>query len=393
MSLLFEPFTIQGMTLKNRLVRSATQENTASLGGVPTDDARRLYRRLARGGAGLIVTGHAYVNRAGQAALLQNGAHTDAAVAAWRPIIEAVHEHGARIAMQIAHGGRQAQSHSLGRRALAPSAVPNFVEFSWPRSMTEGEIEQTVQDFGAAAGRVKAAGFDAVQIHAAHGYLIAGFLSPLTNRRRDGWGGDPERRFRFLAEVYRAVRREVGPTFPVLCKLNLKDFFFGGLSPRESFLAAHRLAEMGLDALEISGGIYETGLHTTRGDPFMPLAREQKNPLKRLLLEVALRLEAPRTGFEEAYFLPYAVELKASLPIPLILVGGIRRPEVAEAILEAGHADLISMSRPLIREPGLPNRWLAGNREPAQCVSCNQCLRAPMLGGRLQCYWKGTKPA
>lgn len=390
MSLLFESASPSGMTLRNRIVKSATLENMATPEGLPTDDTRRFYERLARGGAGLIITGCAYVNQVGQTTRLQNGAHADAIIPEWRKITDAVHERGGKIAMQIAHGGRQTKPKALGgRQPVAPSAVPNLLYFVRPRPMTEDEIWQTIRDFGDAAARVKAAGFDAVQIHAAHGYLISSFLSPLTNRRRDEWGGDAERRFRFLAEVYRAVRQAVGLDFPVLCKLNVDDFVWIGLTPCDSFPAAQRLAELGLDALEISGGINETALNMSRGNAPTAIVGRDRSPLEQLYLKIAFGAQKPRTRFQEAYFLPYAEKLKPTLNIPLILVGGIRRPDVAERILETGKADFISIARPLIREPGLPNRWLAGSRDAAQCQSCNRCLGEIEQGNKLRCYLKG----
>jgi 2,4-dienoyl-CoA reductase-like NADH-dependent reductase (Old Yellow Enzyme family) len=210
---LFETTSIGGMKLRNRVIRSATLENMATAEGLPTDKTGRLYERLARGGAGLIITGYAYVDGAGRTYPRQNGAHTDAAVSRWRPITDAVHAHGARIAMQIVHGGRQVKPYPGRGRPLAPSASPNLVDFTLARSMTADEIRRTIEDFGRAAARVKAAGFDAVQIHAAHGYLLSSFLSPLTNRRRDEWGGDDRRRLAFPLAVYRAVREAVGADF------------------------------------------------------------------------------------------------------------------------------------------------------------------------------------
>ena len=213
----------------------------------------------------------------------------------------------------------------------------------------------------------------------------------MTNRRRDDWGGTPERRSRFLSEVYRAVRERVGPDFPVLCKLNMDDFVWVGLTPRDSFPAARRLAEMGLDALEISGGVTETALSIVRGDVPLAIVARGRSPLVRLFLKISLGLAKRRTPFQEAYFLPYAEKLKATLNIPLILVGGIRRPEVAERILEAGQADLVSIARPLIREPGLPNRWLAGDRSPAQCQSCNRCIFEVLRGSSVKCHLRSTE--
>ncbi len=386
---LFTPYRLKGLVIKNRIVKSATLENMATPEGLPTDETQQFYVRLARGGAGLIITGYAYVNETGRPYPLQSGIHHDKVISGWRRITDAVHEAGSMIAMQIVHGGRQIKpSTPRRRRSLAPSAFPDFVYFTLPRSMTEPEILQTIRDFGDAAARVKEAGFDAVQIHGAHGYLVSGFLSPLTNRRHDGWGGDFERRFRFLAEVYKAVRKTVGPDFPVLYKLNMKDFVPFGTTPRESFPATRRLAELGLDAIEISGGINETVLGIMRGDSCADILARDRNTVMKLYFTAVMNLEKHLMPFREAYFLSYAERLKPTLDIPLILVGGIRSPEMAEKIIASGSADFVSMARPLIREPGLPNRWMKGDLRPAQCVSCNRCVGEIEQGNRVKCYYQ-----
>lgn len=387
MSILFEPSSIGRMALKNRIVRSAFMENMATPDGLPTDDTLRLYERLARGGVGLIITGMAYVSPGGKGQPLQHGAHIDAMIPAWRRITDSVHQLGGKIAMQIVHCGRQCNPKALdGQQSIAPSTAPDFFYMTMSRSMTEDEIRRTIQDFGDAAARVKEAGFDAVQVHGAHGYLVSGFLSPLTNRRRDEWGGDAARRFRFPSEVYQSIRRAVGPDFPILYKMNANDFICKGLTPAESFPAARRLAEMGLDALELSGGIFEMGLQTSRGGVPSDLICLDRKPLVRRCLTAAFKLQKLFIPFKEAYFLPYARELKPTLKIPLILVGGIRSPETAERILETGAADFVSMARPLVREPDLPNKWLSGRRAAAQCVSCNRCLGEEDRGRKAKCY-------
>ena len=384
----FTPFKLKCIGLKNRLVKSATLKNMATPKGVPTEDTKRFYERLAHGGTGLIISGYAYVNEAGQSFPLQNGIHNDKVIAEWQRITDAVHKLGSKIAMQIVHGGRQIKSKVLGgRKSLAPSAIPDLVYFTIPNPMTEADIRQTIQDFENAAARVKEAGFDAVQIHGAHGYLISSFLSPLTNRRRDGWGGDFERRFRFLAETYNAVRRAVGSDFPVLYKLNIKDFVPLGTAPHESFQAAKRLAELGLDAIEISGGINEMAFGMSRGGSFADIISRDRSPLAGIYLKLVLGVEKLMLPFHEAYFLSYAEKLRPLVDIPIILVGGIRSPEMVEWIIESGSADLVSMARPLIREPGLPNKWLEGNLQPAQCVSCNCCLGEVEQGNKLKCYY------
>jgi 2,4-dienoyl-CoA reductase-like NADH-dependent reductase (Old Yellow Enzyme family) len=383
---LFEAASIAGMELRNRVVKSATIENMATAEGLPTEATGRFYERLARGGAGLIVTGYAYVDGAGRTYPRQNGAHTDAVVSRWRPITAAVHAHGARIAMQIVHGGRQVKPSAGRDRPLAPSVSPNLVDFTMARQMSDDEIRRTIDDFGRAAARAREAGFDAVQIHAAHGYLLSSFLSPLTNRRRDEWGGDARRRLAFPLAVYRSVRKAVGADFPVLCKLNVNDFVLVGLRPRHGFDAAVALADEGLDGLEISGGVNETVMAMMRGDSPAKILGRGRSTLAGLYLRSVLAAEKRIFPFRENYFLPYAAQLKKLTDIPLILVGGVRRVEEAERILGRGEADFISMARPLIREPGLPGRWERGDRREAQCTSCNRCLGEIDRGEPLRCY-------
>jgi 2,4-dienoyl-CoA reductase-like NADH-dependent reductase (Old Yellow Enzyme family) len=376
------------MALRNRIIKSAQHENMATGEGLPTDESRRFYERLAAGGAGLIITGITYVSESGQSFRLQNGIDKDRAITEWQEITDAVHEHGGRIAMQITHGGRQTKSRELGgRTSLAPSAFPNLIWFTMPRTMTEADILRTIQDFGDAAARVKEAGFDAVQIQGAQGFLVSGFLSPLTNRRRDEWGGDFEHRFRFPAEVYRAVRASVGPDFPVLYKLNIKDYVPFGITARESFPAARRLAELGVDAFQISAGIFETYIGSVRGDCFADIISRDRSRVARLYLQSVMADERLLMPFREAYFLHYAEQLRHTVMTPLILAGGIRSPESAEKIIESGVADFVAMARPLVREPDLPNKWLKGDRQPAQCVSCNRCLGEVEQGNMLRCYF------
>lgn len=386
---LFEKTAIGGLALANRLVKSATLENMATPQGLPTRETGRFYERLARGGTGLIMTGYAFVHPSGRSYPLQSSACSDAMIEHWRPITDTVHGHGGRIALQIVHGGRQCRPDPVRQvPLLAPSRIPNFVYFTLPRAMTAEQIIGTIHDFGRAAARAREAGFDAVQIHAAHGYLISSFLSPLTNRRKDEWGGDPERRFRFLAEVYREVRAAVGNDFPVMAKMNIRDFAPFGLNPRSSFPAARKLASLGLDALEISGGILENPIAMCRGDaPIDVLARGRALPA-RVYFASSLTFMRLLLPFRENYFQDYAAGLKPALSIPLMLVGGIRSLHGAEQILQSGSADFVSLARPLIREPDLPKKWRQGVVQQAGCVSCNRCLGEMEQGNRLACYLK-----
>jgi 2,4-dienoyl-CoA reductase-like NADH-dependent reductase (Old Yellow Enzyme family) len=231
---------------------------------------------------------------------------------------------------------------------MAPSAVYDPSTKITPQEITAGEIWEVVDAFADAAWRAFSAGFDGVQLHAAHGYLINQFLSAHTNRRMDYWGGNEEMRFNFLKEIFEAIRREVGSNLPILVKLNADDCLSGGLRPDESLRIAKRLQTLGACAVEVSGGMMEAGNMTVR--PHIDSLEK------------------------EAYFRKSAALFAKQLDIPVMLVGGIRSRSVAEDILQKGDADLISMSRPLLREPDLPNLFMAG-KERADCTSCNNCMR------------------
>jgi 2,4-dienoyl-CoA reductase-like NADH-dependent reductase (Old Yellow Enzyme family) len=346
---LFSPVSIGSLELKNRLVRSATAEHMATEPiGRATPELAALYRELARGGVGLILTGHAYVTPVGKAHAEMLSVHCDELLPGLQTLSQAVHAEGGRIALQISHGGRQCdEPYDAGM--VAPSAVPN-PSGSIPREMTANEIVETIDAFGQAARRAKLAGFDAVQVHAAHGYLISEFLSPHTNRRTDAWGGDFERRLRFLASVCEEVRGQVGPDYPVLTKLGMMDnleLVPDGLTPDDGARIAGRLAGFGLDAVEISGA-YTGGA--------------------RFNVRMGVGSTVP-----EAYFRPLARRAKAATELPVILVGGLRSRAVMEDVLTTGDADLVSLCRPLIREPDLSNRLRSGEASVAACISGGRC--------------------
>ncbi len=344
--MLFQPGRIGTLELRNRLIRSATAERMADPDGRPRGSLRDLYRELSQGGVGLIITGHLYIHPSGKAHPEMTGIHDDALVADLAELTAAVHDAGGRVAAQINHGGMQC-SRATVSQTIAPSAVDAPFLARTPRAMTAHDIASAVQAYADAAQRARDAGFDAVQLHGAHGYLISQFLSPFTNRRTDEWGGDLNHRTRFLRTVCDAVRERVGPDYPVFIKLGMMDAVEGGLTPQEGAEVAASLATMGLDGVEISGGIGGgESLNTRPG----------------------IRAEA-----DEAYFRPLARRARALTSLPIALVGGLRSREVMERVLEAGDADFISMSRPFISEPDLANRLRQGLQERASCISCNQC--------------------
>lgn len=359
-SSLFAPAQIGSLELKNRLVRSATAELLATEPvGRATPALAKLYRQLARGGTGLIITGHAYVAPKGKAHPEMLSAHCDQMLPGLRSLAEAVHAEGGRIALQINHGGRQCDP-ACTPETLAPSAIP-LPERAPPCEMSHDQIIATVTAFGLAARRAQLAGFDAVQIHGAHGYLVSQFLSPHTNRRTDAWGGDFDRRLRFLAALCEQVRGQVGPDYPVLIKLGMMDNLErvpDGLTPEDGAEIVARLSDLGIDGVEISGGFGGGTDYNTR------LAVGSK--------EV------------EGYFRPLAQRARAATNLPLILVGGLRSRSVMDNVLDSGDADFVSLCRPLIREPDLPHRLQTGETPASDCISASRCWPSG-LGQGIQC--------
>lgn len=362
MNMLFESSTIKGMQLSNRFVRSATWEGMAEADGAVTQRLTETMAALARGGVGLIITSHAYVRRDGQATPWQLGVYKDELVAGLKQMTAAVHKVGGKIALQLAHAGCNAPENLIGGPPRVVSDYEGIVN-SPRKEIAGGDIREIVAAFAEAAGRAKAAGFDGVQIHSAHGYLLSQFLSPIFNRRRDAYGGSVVNRARIHLEIYHSIREAVGSGYPVLIKMNCRDFQENGLDLNESVQVAGLLADAGLDAIELSGGLLTGG-----------------------------KLSPSRPGIDsvekEAYFKEELRTFRKAVNIPLILVGGVRSLEVAERLVEEGLADYISMSRPFIREPGLINRWKAGDRRKAECKSDNLCFRPGFEGEGVHCVAK-----
>jgi 2,4-dienoyl-CoA reductase-like NADH-dependent reductase (Old Yellow Enzyme family) len=345
-SILFSQGKIGTLRLPNRLVRSATAERMADPQGRPLQSLEALYETLARGGVGLIITGHIYIHPSGKAHTEMTGVYQDDLIPDLSRLADVVHREAGRIVAQISHGGMQCSPETVAD-TIAPSAVDGTFVSRPARAMKEDEILEMIQAYGDAARRIKEAGFDGVQIHGAHGYLINQFLSPVVNRREDRWGGDTIKRMHFLKEVAKTVRKKVGPDFPMLIKLGMKDGVQGGLLPEESALVVAVLEDMGFDALEISGGIGGKDVINIR--------------------------KGIRHEYEEAYYLPFAKVARPKTQLPILLVGGMRSRTVMEGVLSEGYADFISLCRPLITEPDLPNLMRAGLKDKSRCLSANNC--------------------
>ncbi len=353
MSKLFETSNINAMQLSNRFVRSATWEGLAAEDGSCTADFKALYTELAKGGVGLIITSHTFVRADGKGSPRQLGLHKDELIPGLKDLTRAIHQYGSRVAVELSHAGILTSEQLTGAAPMVVSAVEDFSRGPG-RELTVEDIQQIADAFAQAAGRAVKAGFDAVQIHAAHGFLLNQFLSPAFNKRNDDYGGSINNRARALLEVLEKIRSSVGSDFPVLVKLNSEDFIDGGLTLVDSVRVGQMLQEAGIDAIEVSGGTIVTGDHCRQD-----IDSKEK----------------------EAYWRDAAKVFKEKLHVPLILVGGVRSFQLAEQLVDQGYADYISMSRPFIREPDLVNRWASGDLGKATCLSDNLC-RGPLLKGK-----------
>lgn len=406
MSLLFKPFKIKNLVLKNRLIRSATSDSMSDSKGRVTDAQIKLYERLAKGGVGLIETCFASVHKTGMNIPYGMRIDNNSFIPNLKRLTNVVHQYDSKIVVQLAHGGAQANPDTIGTRPLAPSCIFQLTPFMFtplerkPRpsflrgfthKMTEKDIWMIINAYGKAAERAMKAGFDGVQIHAAHGYLINQFLAPRTNHRTDKWGKNREGRLKFLKEVYRAIRKAVGDDYPVLIKMNVKDYIIGGIDVPYGLYIAKVVSDIGIDAIEISGGVYETILFMSRGQIPLDMYIQNfplwvKHPLNALVNNLRLPF-----SFKPAYFREYAVKVKEVISCPLVLVGGIRDFKMMEEILENKEADLIALSRPLIRNPNLPKLMKREKIDQSDCSNCNRCLAAVSLNKPLRCYAKTKK--
>ncbi len=356
---LFTSTKIKELAFPNRFIRSATWEGLATEDGACTPELADLLMDLVGGNPGLIITGHAYVSPAGQATLRQLGVDNDSRIEGLSKMTAAIHHKGGRIMIQLSHGGLRADAKFSNMTPIGPSAAQGLIEPPG-REMTVADIRQAVDAFAQAARRAQTAGFDGVQIHAAHGYLLSQFLSSAFNRRDDSYGGNIQNRARILLEVFNRIRQAVGPRFPIFVKINSEDYLEKGLTLEDSVQVGVMLDKAGVDAIEVSGGTLLSGKHI----PFR----------KKITFER-----------DQAYFRKVAKALKARVKAPVILVGGIRSYLLAERLVDEGFADYISMSRPFIREPWLIARWQSGNLRKATCISCNGCLAAARSGRGIYC--------
>jgi len=379
---LFESSRIGSITLRNRFIRSATHESMADADGTPTGLLEGMYVRLAKGGVGAIVTGYAGVLQDGRSSfpgMLMM--HEDAVVPAYRRLTDAVHREGAPLVVQLAHCGRQTRSMVTGRRTVAPSSVrDSFFSEDVPHELSESEILEIIEAFSCAAVRARASGFDGVQLHLAHGYLLSEFLSGQSNRRRDRWGGSLENRFRIVSEIMKSIRRKLGD-YPVLAKMNGYDGVRGGMRVEEAVRIAGMLESSGCQAIEISSGTVSEGLSIMRGPRFPIEAVIAANfkflAMPEMLKPVMVRVlpllvpSSPKPFY--AYNFDAAKAIRSAVSIPVILVGGIHTLEAASAVFRDGVADFVSMARPFIKDPAIVRKFRDGSQTVSRCTMCNYC--------------------
>jgi len=393
MSKLFMPIKIGKMDIKNRFVHSATYECMASGEGKVTDKLIKRYAQIAKGGAGLIIPGYMFILPNGRAMKNQTGIHTDEMIEGLKSLVDAIHNEGSKVAFQIVHSGRQTSKNSIGQTPLAPSKGPrDNIYMSKPKEMTENEISEIIKAFGAAASRARKAGADGVQIHAAHGYLVNQFLSPFFNKRTDSWGGSDENRFRFIKEIVWEIKKNTADEMPVLVKLNTQDYTpEKGITLGLATKYSKWLSDIPIDGLEVSCGTLSFSMfNMVRGD--VPTEEIIMNfPWWRKILgKMMLKKMEGKFDLEEGYNLEAAKMIKPVIKdVPLMLVGGLRRVAHMEEVIKNGLADLISMSRPFIREPNIVNKIMEGKVESVACVSCNKCFAAAANYMPVYCYNKG----
>jgi len=368
---LFEPIKIGTMEVKNRFVMAPMITNYAASDGSVTDRFKAYHKARAKGGVGLIIVEATFVHLSGKGFSNELGIDKDALVGKLTEVTDTAHEHGAKIALQLYHSGRQSHSAVTGGPLFAPSPLACPVCGETPLEMTKQDIEDMITAFGEGARRAKAAGFDAVEIHGAHGYLVGQFLSPYSNKRTDEYGGSFENRARFPLEVLAKVRNAVGKDYPVLYRLSSEEFVTGGLTIEDTRKFATMLVDHGIDAIHVSGGVYESAA---------------------MIIQPA--------AVPQGVYVSNAAAIKEAIGsrVPVIVVGRIKDPAMAADIIHDGKADMIAMGRALLADPDLPSKLQAGTPEEIRrCIGCTQacidrlfqdqdiaCLGNPLTGREWQ---------
>ncbi len=379
--MLFEHTDISGLTVKNRIIRSATHDGLADSNGAPSDKLISKYDFFAKNEIGCIITGYAAVSENGVSPYPRMLKILDNSIIdKYKKLTDTIHKYNTPIVLQIAHCGRQTSSKAIGCQKVAPSDVLHTFYPDKAKVMDEDEIYSVIDNFVSASVRAEKAGFDAVQLHAGHGYLLHDFLSPYGNRRKDSWGGTLENRCRIVELIIKRIKEKTN--LPVWIKLSAEDNRRGGMRIESSVEICKRLVAAGCDAIEVSCGTVQDGMNTMRSK-LMPMDAvfKYREPcasfpaiLNKIALPVAnlvnplIKQPVPLENFN----VNNAKIIKKNVSIPVIAVGGIHKVSDMEKIIESGKADFISMCRPFICEPDLAKKLKNGQPE-AKCIMCNYC--------------------
>ena len=355
MSTLFEPFYINQLKIKNRFVRSATLDNLGDNMRV-SQNQLNFYRELTLGEVGLIVSSGLFPSLDGWSAPGQLGIHDDTMMPSLAKLVEVVHKNGGKIAAQLMHAGWFGNPKLCGYQNVGPSAMINPANNLQVRELSSDEVYEHIEFFVQAARRAVEVGFDAVQIHGAHGWLVSAFLSPVTNLRQDEWGGSPPKRTNFVVRMIEGIRKMAGEDYPILIKLGLRDYYPGGKEVDEGICSAQRFIYAGADAIEISGGIEERPLHHIRQDALHPYYDEE------------------------------CQQARPALNKPLILVGGMRELVEIQRLIDNRITDAISMCRPFIMDQHIVKKFRLGTARSSNCISCNLCIKE-MHGRNIHCIF------
>ncbi|MBP7734567.1 MAG: NADH:flavin oxidoreductase [Spirochaetes bacterium] len=387
---LFNTGKIGSITLRNRTIRSAGFEGMCP-GGIPSESLINYHRSVAAGGIGMTTVAYVSVTNGGRTFSHQAWMRPEA-VPHFKKLTDAVHREGAAASVQLGHAGNMGDRKVSGERAISPSGRFCLFGITLPRKMTESDIEEMARAHGRAAALAREAGFDAVEIHAGHGYLISQFLSPFTNHRGDKFGGPLENRARFLRMVMAEVKKAAGNKIAVLVKTNLDDGFSGGMGVDEGIAVAKILEEEGADALVLSGGfVSKTPFYMMRGlTPHRELISYQSDPLIKLGMMAFSRVMIKDYPYTEAYFLEDALKVRKAVKLPLVYVGGLVSRKKIEEVMAQGF-DYVALARALVADPGFVNEI---RKDPAhvskclRCGPCNSCV-ATMYMGEMRCTFEG----
>ncbi|MFM2421853.1 MAG: hypothetical protein RL291_383 [Pseudomonadota bacterium] len=400
---LFEPLQIGGMTIPGRIIKTATTETMSTAEGFVTDELVAFYEPYAEAGTPLIITGNFYTQRSGRVYNKMPGADHDDKIAGMSRLAEVAHRHGSKICAQLSHAGRQVFQPAANDDPVSASAVSDKFSGIKPREMSVHEIRSFVDGFARAAERCQRAGFDAIQIHAAQGYLLSQFLTPYTNRRTDAYGGSFNNRLRVLVDILKATRERVGSGFPILLKLNGDDALplRKGLKTPDLVNVARVLEDHSLDGIEISVGHYESGFPTIRGNFnlfFDTLLNEgvgleyprQKQMSMRMSKGILTALSNRLWPHSQGFNLAYAEQFKRALKIPVICVGGFSVPQAMAQAIESGQCDAVSIARAMIADPYLV-RHVRQQQPVTECRFCSACLA--QIGTRaVDCFHPDVAP-